>query len=324
MEKSSGPVMRLVGSLRTQESDWDLSGYRALFENVGAIAKKGLVTRLVRYSGEAGGRTVLRFFGIAVELIDSIPEGMSALELHQDSFRIFQSMKGKPVVTWQDKLAWRWLDSSVPGAPVGDFTALFPSGRASLTPRQSIEFTITANSYFQRDKPADDAVRLVDYDPSWPNAFRATAAWLKASLPPGFSKRIEHFGSTAIPGMAAKPVIDILLDIPSFEAGRRVLVPLFNKPEIEYWMQENDMVFILRREFTGPRTVHIHAAPPSSVYWEQLAFQEYLKTHPEDAARYAALKKDLAARHAADREEYTNAKAEFIEEITAKARKNSR
>jgi GrpB-like predicted nucleotidyltransferase (UPF0157 family) len=109
------------------------------------------------------------------------------------------------------------------------------------------------------------------------------------------------------------------VDIPSFKEARKVLIPYFNKPECEYWMQAEDMCFIIRKEFSGTRLYHIHAAPKNMWYWKCLAFRDHRRTHPDDARRYAELKRGLAASLAEDREEYTAAKTEFVNKITAKA-----
>jgi GrpB-like predicted nucleotidyltransferase (UPF0157 family) len=119
--------------------------------------------------------------------------------------------------------------------------------------------------------------------------------------------------------MPAKPVIDILIQIPSFSEARRVLIPIFNKHEYEYWGYDDHILFIKRKEFLGTRTHHIHAAPAGSRFWEHISFRDYLRTYPGDAGRYAALKHKLAGRHTTNREEYTVAKGEFVKEITEKA-----
>jgi GrpB-like predicted nucleotidyltransferase (UPF0157 family) len=75
----------------------------------------------------------------------------------------------------------------------------------------------------------------------------------------------------------------------------------------------------VRKELMGPRTHHIHAGPARHRLWEGIAFRDYLRTHPDEASRYAALKHDLAEHLTTDREAYTNNKESFVREITAKA-----
>jgi GrpB-like predicted nucleotidyltransferase (UPF0157 family) len=321
MAKNSAPVMRLIGGVRLKDSDWDLAAYRDLFAKLNTIARSDVVTRLIRYYGEIKGRAALRFLGVEVEAIGSIPDGLVAMELGEDTLTVLRPAPGKPSIVWQKELTWNWLDRSVPSAPVGDFSVTIPDYWGFPTQGQPVTFGLSANSYFMKDTPADDDVRLEDYDPDWPDMYETMAALVRARTSPDLVRRIEHFGSTAIPGMPAKPVIDMLLEIPSFAAARQALIPLFNQQANEYWMQEQDMCFIVRRGFLGTRTHHLHAAPTGSPYWERLAFRDYLRTHAEDARRYSALKKDLAARYPTDREEYTLAKGQFIKEITAKAKK---
>jgi GrpB-like predicted nucleotidyltransferase (UPF0157 family) len=112
------------------------------------------------------------------------------------------------------------------------------------------------------------------------------------------------------------------MEVPSFDKARRILIPLFNKPECEYWWYDGHMLFIVRNESTGVRTHHIHAAPKGHRVWEGLAFRDYLRTHPEDARRYATLKRKLAGSYGNDREAYTGMKADFVREIILKALKH--
>ncbi len=313
--------MRLIGQLRLQKADWDLAEYRSLFHRLGDIAESGKVTRIIRYSGEVGGHTEVRFFGIETES-ENIPESMEALELGENSFSITETGKIKPVVSWSGKLKWGWLDRTKPDTPVGDFTVNAPASW-NLPEQAPLEFVMSANSYFDKARAYDDDVRLVEYDPSWPGKFKEMADRLRKTIPPEIVRRVEHYGSTAIPGMPAKPIIDILLEVPSFQEARQALIPLFNRPECEYWWYGGHMEFILRKELMGTRLYHIHAAPAGHQLWQGLAFRDYLRTHPEDAGRYAELKYKLAESHAADREEYTIAKSNFVNEITERALENN-
>jgi GrpB-like predicted nucleotidyltransferase (UPF0157 family) len=306
-------VMRLAGEMKTGGTEWNLEEYRGLFKKFGDMAEAGAVTRLMRYSGMAGNRTEMRFFGMETK-IDDPPEGMIVLELGNDYITAYRSGDKKP---YCGSLKWEWLDRSVPNAPVGDFTACVPAGRASPKTPLPLEFIVTANSRFIKGKSWSDEVHLVDYDPAWTAKYAVMADWLRANTPPEVLLRVEHFGSTAIPGMPAKPVIDILMEVPSFSAARRCLIPLFNRPEYEYWGYDDHILFILRREILGIREYHLHAAPAGK-FRERIAFRDYLRRHPDEAKRYADLKYDLAARYPNDREMYTNEKGRVVEEITEK------
>jgi len=313
-------VMRLIGEMKLGGVEWTLEEYRCLFAKFGDMAEAGKITRILRYYGMSGERINMRFFGVESDSVD-IPDGMVALELSEDTITAREPGDKK---SWRANLTWDWLDCSVPGAPVGDFTTRVPDDWISQKESQNLEFIITANSYFEKGKVADDDVRLVEYDPSWPAQYEAMANWLRKTIPPEILLRVEHFGSTAILGMPAKPVIDVLLEVPSFLEARRTLIPIFNQSKYEYWGYDDHILFIKRKEFMGTRTYHIHTAPSGGRFWERIAFRDYLRTHPDDAKRYADLKYELAQRHATDREAYTDTKETFVKEITEKALREAR
>lgn len=324
MTQTTRPVVRLIGELRLRGVDWDMLEFANLFERLGAIIdENGAVTRYVRYYGDAGEQTELRFFGIEVASIKYIPKGMMALELADDTITVLKPTRTGLTTSWHGHLAWNWLDRSVPGAPMGEFKVRVPANWTSQPNPPSIEFILSANAYFEKGKSADDDVRLVEYDPLWPAKFEEMAGWLRKTIPPEIALRVEHYGSTAIPNMPAKPIIDILLEVPSFSEARRYLIPIFNKPEYEYWWYNDHMCFIIRQELMGMRTHHIHAAPSGHRVWEGIAFRDFLRAHPDEAVRYTALKRELAEYNATDREAYTDSKDDFVREVTAKALRSS-
>ena len=314
------PVLRLEGELRLHGADWTIPELRNLFEKLGnIIGKDDKVFRYMRYFGESDGRTEIRCFGVETEA-KKIPDGMVALELGEDSITMFKPVNGKPSKVWSEQLTWNWLDRSVSGAPVGDFKARVPDDWTTRQDAQPVDFIMATNMYYENGRPYDEEIHLVEYDPAWPEKYEEMAAWLRKNVPPETLISLEHIGSTAIPGLTAKPVIDIALETPSLYEARRVLIPLFNKPECEYWIMDGYLDFYIRREFMGTRTHHIHAfASVSDFGKRRVAFRDYLRTHPDDAARYAALKYELAGRNATDREAYTDSKGTFINEITDKA-----
>ena len=320
MTQTPGPIMRLIGDLRPHGVDWPISEFAILFERLGATVEgTGVIKRYVRLYGDADGGTEVRFFGVEVEYIEHIPEGMVALELSEDSITVLEPMRTGPIITWRGDLIWNWLDRSTPGAPVGEFAAHVPAGWTSQLNSPLIRFVFSANSYFERGRAFDDNIRLVEYDPTWPARFDEMANRLRSTIAPEIALRVEHYGSTAIPNMTAKPVIDILLEVPSFDEARRSLIPIFNKPECEYWWYNDHMCFIVRKELMGTRTHHIHAAPREHRIWEGIAFRDYLRSHTDEAARYATLKRKLAEYHTTDREAYTDSKDDFVREVTMKA-----
>jgi GrpB-like predicted nucleotidyltransferase (UPF0157 family) len=134
---------------------------------------------------------------------------------------------------------------------------------------------------------------------------------------------IEHVGSTAVPGLGAKPVIDVLIGVPILiEVERRI--PALEAAGYEY-VQEYEQQLPDRRYFRKPRfgarAFHVHCVVTGSDFWiRHLAFRDYLRAHPESAAAYYELKRDLARR--VSKQEYTAAKSLFIETILASAMRN--
>ncbi len=170
-----------------------------------------------------------------------------------------------------------------------------------------------------------EPVRLSDWQPDWPAQAAAEAAWLKQRWPQFFSGRIEHFGSTAIPGMPAKPIIDLLVEVASLTQIRDQAAPLmaaegyqlFWRPKIK-GEQQIDYLWFIKRNADGQRSHHLHMLTPDSEHWQKLAFCRYLQQHPDEAARYARLKRTAAQRFANDRLAYNREKEGFIRQLSAR------
>jgi GrpB-like predicted nucleotidyltransferase (UPF0157 family) len=172
-----------------------------------------------------------------------------------------------------------------------------------------------------------DEIELVEYDPRWPARFEDEAARVRAVLDPALIVGIEHFGSTAIPGMAAKPIIDILIAVRSLQEARLTTVEPLRTLDYIYWSDNpaTDRMFFVKGmpPYGTGRTHHVHIVEPTAEPWLNLPFRDHLKSHPEDAERYAALKRKLATLYRFDREGYTAGKAAFIREILAKTNSGS-
>ncbi|MBY5521130.1 GrpB family protein [Rhizobium leguminosarum] len=160
-------------------------------------------------------------------------------------------------------------------------------------------------------------VELVPYDPQWPQAFQRIRGRLLALLPQALS--IDHIGSTSIPGMIAKPLIDIDIVLPGLEhiedATRRLLAdgfePRGNRYDDEVW------AFLSRGSVPAER---VYLCPEGNgTHRNRLAFRDYLIAHPQAAADYAALKRRLAAEFRMDGDRYTAHKREFVDAIVARA-----
>ena len=170
-------------------------------------------------------------------------------------------------------------------------------------------------------------VAIKPYDPRWPELFRQERDHLLACLPHDLVKRVEHFGSTAIPGLAAKPVVDMLVEVASLDETRSRIVPILEAQGYEYlWRPTHGedgppfYAWFIKRDPAGARTHHIHMVEASfEEHWRRLLFRDYLIEHPEVAKAYETLKRQLAADHPNDRVAYTNGKAAFIQSITTQA-----
>lgn len=168
-------------------------------------------------------------------------------------------------------------------------------------------------------------VTVVEYRPEWSEMFEDESEALRAALA-GVAARIEHVGSTSVRGLAAKPVIDIMVGLEDFWAAD-ALVPKIEALGYEY-VQKYEDVMAFRRYFfkdrEGVRTHQIHMVGIGTEFWERhILFRDYLRQNPRVAARYAALKKELAEREWQDTNEYAGAKTEFIRGIEREARKLS-
>ncbi|HVP12575.1 MAG TPA: GrpB family protein [Phycisphaerae bacterium] len=171
-------------------------------------------------------------------------------------------------------------------------------------------------------------VAIVPYDPRWPELFRQEKEHLLACLPNELIRRIEHFGSTAVPGLAAKPIVDMLVEVTDLEATKARIVPVLEAQGYDYFwrpaMFEGPPFYawFIKRDAHGVRTHHIHMVEGHFEHWERLLFRDYLIGHPAVAAEYQALKLSLAAAHPNDRVAYTKGKTEFIVRVTEQAKRH--
>ncbi|MBE9040597.1 GrpB family protein [Oscillatoriales cyanobacterium LEGE 11467] len=168
-----------------------------------------------------------------------------------------------------------------------------------------------------------DEVTIVKYNPNWPLFFQQEADRIREVLKGDLIARIAHFGSTAVPGLAAKPIIDLLVGVRSLSEAKQLAVSRLETLGYAYWRNNPEprrMFLVKGLPPNGPRTHHIHMVEPNSVLWERLLFRDYLCQHSDEAARYAQLKYHLALRFSGDREAYTAGKAEYVASVMEKAR----
>jgi GrpB-like predicted nucleotidyltransferase (UPF0157 family) len=166
-------------------------------------------------------------------------------------------------------------------------------------------------------KPHDAPVTLVDYDPAWPALFEREANRIRAALGDTVV-RLEHTGSTSVPGLAAKPIIDITLIVPDSADEAAYL------PQLEaegYVLRIREPHWHEHRVLKGPDTdVNLHVFSPGSVELERMVgFRDWLRAHPDDRELYERTKRDLAARTWRHIQHYADAKTAVVEEIIARA-----
>ena len=170
-------------------------------------------------------------------------------------------------------------------------------------------------------------VAIVPHDPAWPELFRLEAEHLRACLPADLVGRIEHFGSTAIPGLAAKPIVDMLVEVTDLEATRVRIVPVLEAQGYDYFWRPAMFdgppfyAWFIKRNAAGVRTHHIHMVEAHFEHWDRLLFRDYLIARRALAREYEALKLHLAAAHPHDRVAYTHGKTEFVVMVTAEAKR---
>ena len=158
------------------------------------------------------------------------------------------------------------------------------------------------------------AIVIAEYDPEWPARFQAEAERIRTALGPQ-ARRIEHMGSTAVPGLAAKPIVDILVTVDD-PADESTLVPALVAAGYELRVREPD-----HRMFRTPeRDVHVHVWADNDPEVERhLRFRDRLRASPEDRGEYERLKRELAMREWDDVNHYAEAKTELIQAIGKRA-----
>lgn len=163
-----------------------------------------------------------------------------------------------------------------------------------------------------------DPIIIVPYDPTWPDLFRQIAAPMRAALG-DLAQRIDHIGSTSIPGTDAKPIIDIQISVGLFEPFDDLLKPMEGLGW--QWHADNpDLTKRYFRETPGTRRTHIHMRIAGS--WSEqfaLLFRDYMRVHPDDQAAYVALKYQLAEQFRNNRLAYVDGKDALIWSIMYKA-----
>ena len=168
---------------------------------------------------------------------------------------------------------------------------------------------------------AEDVISIVPYDRRWVDQFADERQAIRDGVDASLPLVIEHCGSTAIPGVPAKPIIDILLG-----AERRhwsAIVQVLKRMAYVHWEDnpDADREFLVKGmpPFGARRTHHVHLCELGGPLWERLLFRDYLQSHAEDRRAYANLKHRLAVVYPEDREAYTRGKDALVAEIMDRA-----
>jgi GrpB-like predicted nucleotidyltransferase (UPF0157 family) len=169
----------------------------------------------------------------------------------------------------------------------------------------------------------ESKIEIVPYDPGWPGAFEAEAARLRAALQ-GLALRIDHHGSTAIPGMGAKPIIDIQISVAGLQPRFAYAAKLEEIGYVHVPHPDDSFCPFFHRPIHWPHTHHVHVVERGGREERRtLAFRDYLRDHPGEARAYEDLKRAVAAQTVAadpeSQERYALGKTAFIERVVALA-----
>jgi GrpB-like predicted nucleotidyltransferase (UPF0157 family) len=169
------------------------------------------------------------------------------------------------------------------------------------------------------DDRFDPAVRVVDYDPAWPGLAEAELRRIGRALGE-MAVRLEHVGSTAVPGLAAKPIIDLQVCVDSIQPRKRYVGSLEKLGYLFVPAPESPDFHFFAKPAARPRTHHVHVCAAGSEHESRhIAVRDFLRAHPDEAARYAALKREVAARNPRDRLAYIDGKNEYVTALEARA-----
>ena len=170
-------------------------------------------------------------------------------------------------------------------------------------------------------------ITIVEYDDAWPAKYEAEAELLRVALGP-VATRIDHVGSTSVPGLGAKPIIDINVSVATLLPMEPYREPL-ERAGYVYVEDVNDNgvdeLPFFPKPATEPRAFHVHIVE-ADTYNERrhLLFRDWLRTHPDDRAAYERHKRDLATREWGRGQDYADAKTDFITTIVDQATNSAR
>jgi GrpB-like predicted nucleotidyltransferase (UPF0157 family) len=176
---------------------------------------------------------------------------------------------------------------------------------------------------FERHPSLDDrfdpAVRIADYDPAWPEMAQQELRRI-ANAVGDVAVRLEHVGSTAVPGLAAKPIVDLQLSVAAMLPRARYVAPLEGLGYLFAPAPESPDYHFFGKPPERPRTHHLHVCETGSAHeFHHVAVRDFLRSHADEAARYAALKREVVTRHPQDRLAYIEGKEAYMTALAERA-----
>ena len=164
-----------------------------------------------------------------------------------------------------------------------------------------------------------EPIEISEYNPLWPDQFAQIAGRVRTAFRDGPLIAVEHVGSTSVAGLAAKPIIDIVVIVPSRSDVPNAIVRLATLG----YVHQGDLGVTGREAFRSPPDPVVHhlylCVCDNAEYCHQVTFRDHLRQHSEEARRYELLKRDLAAQFPADRTAYSAGKDAFVADALAKA-----
>ena len=168
-----------------------------------------------------------------------------------------------------------------------------------------------------------EAFSLEPHNPAWAELFEAEKEFLIKVLPPELIGKIEHIGSTAVVGIKAKPIVDILMEVKSQDQAKDAIAPVLVSYGYEHIVHNGltkdepvESSWFIKRNDMGERIAHIWCAEPNTPIWRRVVFVQYLNKHPEVAKEYESLKVSLLTEFPNERRQYLAGKSDFINKVT--------
>ncbi len=169
------------------------------------------------------------------------------------------------------------------------------------------------------DEAFDPAVRIVEHDPAWAGQADEELSRIGEALGP-LAVLLEHVGSTAVPGLAAKPILDLQVSVASLEPRAGYIGPLERLGYLFAPDPDSPDFHFFGKPPQRPRSHHLHVCEVGSSHeFRHLAVRDFLREHSDEAARYAALKRELVKRHPQDRPAYIAGKEQYVTDLEGRA-----